>query len=447
MENNSQTTFLALGGTLALVGVGAIFFFYQQRTDEGELLEVGEQAQQAEQADPAKESDKAAADPTPTEVDGSTFRTLDSGLKIADIEVGTGDSPEEGQLVKVHYSGWLDSDGSMFDSSVKRGQPAEFPLARGSLIEGWVQGLADMKVGGKRQLVVPADLAYGEAGRPGIPPNSTLIFDIELLGLGEIRKVPELPETDWSTGTTLDKGIVVIDLAPGEGAEIKDRTLAAVELSLWRSDGELFFSSYSRQGQGATPRILLGAPPPAGEPLVGIGIALDGLKAGSSRIAKLPPEVAFGDEGLGDQVPPNETMTVLIDVVEVGEVRRPPSAPPKVSDDAIKTSDSGLKYADLEVGEGASPSEKAGVEIEYTGWTPDGELVESTYDQGMAARFMLGRTPIMPAWKEALATMKPGGKRLLIIPPYLGYGPTARPRVPPNVELTYVIELKGVHER
>jgi peptidylprolyl isomerase len=113
--------------------------------------------------------------------------TTPSGLKITDATVGTGASPQPGQICVMHYTGWLyegGAKGKKFDSSVDRGQPFEFPIGKGRVIAGWDEGVATMKVGGKRTLIIPPELGYGARGAGGvIPPNATLIFDVELLGV------------------------------------------------------------------------------------------------------------------------------------------------------------------------------------------------------------------------------------------------------------------------
>jgi peptidylprolyl isomerase len=111
--------------------------------------------------------------------------TTSSGLQITDSKVGTGATPKAGQTCVMHYTGWLYENGAKgkkFDSSVDRGQPFEFPLGQRRVIAGWDEGVASMKVGGKRTLIIPPELGYGARGAGGvIPPNATLIFEVELL--------------------------------------------------------------------------------------------------------------------------------------------------------------------------------------------------------------------------------------------------------------------------
>ena len=125
----------------------------------------------------------SADNSAPTKVTGAPTKTP-TGLEYWDLKVGSGTTAVKGKSVSVHYTGWLTS-GKKFDSSVDRNQPFGFTLGAGQVIPGWDQGVAGMKVGGKRQLRIPADLGYGARGTPGgpIPPNATLIFDVELLGV------------------------------------------------------------------------------------------------------------------------------------------------------------------------------------------------------------------------------------------------------------------------
>jgi peptidylprolyl isomerase len=113
--------------------------------------------------------------------------TTPSGLQIIDTKIGTGPAPKAGQICVMHYTGWLYQNGAKgqkFDSSVDRGQPFEFPIGRRQVIAGWEEGVASMKVGGKRTLIIPPELGYGSRGAGGvIPPNATLMFEVELLGV------------------------------------------------------------------------------------------------------------------------------------------------------------------------------------------------------------------------------------------------------------------------
>jgi len=117
---------------------------------------------------------------------GKTMTTA-SGLQTTDTKIGAGASPKTGQICVMHYTGWLYENGvkgKKFDSSVDRGQPFEFPIGTGRVIKGWDEGVASMKVGGKRTLIIPPALGYGARGAGGvIPPNATLMFDVELLAV------------------------------------------------------------------------------------------------------------------------------------------------------------------------------------------------------------------------------------------------------------------------
>ena len=123
----------------------------------------------------------------PDASDAQPVTTMPSGLKIIDLKVGTGPSPKPGQTCVMNYTGWLYDDGkkgAKFDSSLDRNQPFSFPIGQHQVIAGWDEGVATMKVGGKRTLIIPPELGYGARGAGGvIPPNATLIFDVELLGV------------------------------------------------------------------------------------------------------------------------------------------------------------------------------------------------------------------------------------------------------------------------
>jgi peptidylprolyl isomerase len=127
-----------------------------------------------------------AAAPAKAQTPGRTMTTA-SGLKITDSQVGTGATPKTGQTCVMHYTGWLYENGAKgqkFDSSVDRGTPFEFRIGMGQVIKGWDEGVASMKIGGKRTLIIPPELGYGARGAGGvIPPNATLMFDVELLGV------------------------------------------------------------------------------------------------------------------------------------------------------------------------------------------------------------------------------------------------------------------------
>lgn len=151
------------------------------------VFNIGDQTAIADELAPTAEVIQIAAKPAEEienmDLDLSKATTTESGLQYIDNVVGEGDFPMEGEMVTVHYTGKL-TDGKVFDSSVKRNDPFSFVIGVGQVIKGWDEGVITMKPGGKRTLVIPPDLGYGARGAGGvIPPNATLIFDVELISI------------------------------------------------------------------------------------------------------------------------------------------------------------------------------------------------------------------------------------------------------------------------
>jgi len=165
-----------------------LFLVVAQMTQKGEAIAAGlSQTAPVAVVQSATEPTLVAqanllTQPETTPMTEENVVTTDSGLKYVDIVEGTGATPKKGQTVSVHYTGTLEN-GTKFDSSRDRGQPFQFPLGAGRVIKGWDEGIATMKIGGQRKLIIPPDLGYGSRGAGGvIPPNATLLFDVELLG-------------------------------------------------------------------------------------------------------------------------------------------------------------------------------------------------------------------------------------------------------------------------
>ncbi|TSC52199.1 MAG: FKBP-type peptidyl-prolyl cis-trans isomerase FkpA [Parcubacteria group bacterium LiPW_41] len=167
LMNNKKTTLIIVA--LVIVGVGIVLWTQTPRESVTQESQIPESNQQIQTSMP--------------EQTNITMQTLPSGLQIGDEVVGTGAEAVAGKMVAVHYTGTL-LNGTKFDSSLDRGEPFEFSLGAGYVIKGWDEGVQGMKVGGKRKLIIPSDLGYGSRGAgSAIPPNATLVFDVELLGV------------------------------------------------------------------------------------------------------------------------------------------------------------------------------------------------------------------------------------------------------------------------
>jgi peptidylprolyl isomerase len=248
-----------------------------------------------------------AADPRQAEKEkDTTLTTTQSGLQYRDLEEGKGEKPKSGEVCVVHYTGWLwvnDAKGKKFDSSKDRGVPFSFPLEQGKVIKGWDEGVATMKIGGKRELIIPAKLGYGERGYPGaIPPNATLFFEVELL--------------DRFTKT--QSGLQYRDVKVGTGAKPKAGQTCVMHYTgwLWRNPGK---GKQFDSSRGSSPDT--GHPFPfrlgAGEVITGWDEGVATMKVGGKRELIIPPDLGYGETGSSGAIPPNATLFFEVELLEV----------------------------------------------------------------------------------------------------------------------------------
>jgi len=241
-------------------------------------------------------------------IDGEVI-TTPSGLQYIIVEEGTGPSPEPGDLVQVHYTGLLE-DGTKFDSSYDRGEPIQFPLGQGIVIPGWDEGIALLNVGGKGKLIIPPELAYGQAGAGGvIPPNATLYFEVELVDIppGSPDSPTEVSEAEF---TTTDSGLMYYDLEEGTGDSPQEGQVVSAHYTGWLEDGTKFDSSIDR---GQPFQFAIGA----GQVIPGWDEGIASMKVGGKRQLIIPSELAYGESGAGGVIPPNAMLIFEVELLDV----------------------------------------------------------------------------------------------------------------------------------
>jgi peptidylprolyl isomerase len=249
----------------------------------------------------------------PTIPADTEIKTTPSGLKYSVLREGPpgGKSPKGADKVTVHYSGWL-TDGTLFDSSVTRGKPLE--IAVSGVIKGWTEGLQLMTPGSKFKFTIPPELAYGAAGRPAIPPNSTLIFEVELLSFAEAPPPPKpLPQPDFtpideSKLTTTASGLKYRVLKVGEGKTPTAGQWVQIHYAAWLTDGTLVKSTYA---SGAPAKEHVGR-----SMVKGWNEGLPLMPEGSTFQFVIPPNLAFGERVMRS-VPANSTLVFHMELVKL----------------------------------------------------------------------------------------------------------------------------------
>ena len=228
----------------------------------------------------------------------------ESGLKYEIIKMGDGEKPQATDKVTVHYHGTL-IDGTIFDSSIDRGQTITFGLNQ--VIKGWTEGLQLMPIGSKFKFTIPPELGYGERNMGAIPPNATLIFEVELF---DIKK--PFVDTDFSKPgleTTLESGLRYIEHIKGDGELTKTGNSVIVHYSGFLSSGQKFDSSHDR---GQPFNFTLGG----NQVIKGWEEGLLNMKKGGKRTLIIPPELAYGSKGAGGVIPPNATLVFEVELVD-----------------------------------------------------------------------------------------------------------------------------------
>ncbi|MFC2176480.1 FKBP-type peptidyl-prolyl cis-trans isomerase [Bacteroidota bacterium] len=234
--------------------------------------------------------------------------TTSSGLKYIIWKKGEGDQPEAGDKVSVHYAGRLLS-GDAFDSSYERGNPFSFPIGAGRVIRGWDEGIAYLNVGDSATLIIPSELGYGAVNRPGIPANSTLVFDVQLMDVKKLVK-PVPYKVDGLDTITTASGLRYILLNETEGDLAVAGNNVSVHYTGYLTDGTIFDSSISR-----------------GEPIsfpLGVGRVIKGwdegislLKVGEKARLLIPHQLAYGERGAGSMIPPKSDLIFDVELVSV----------------------------------------------------------------------------------------------------------------------------------
>jgi FKBP-type peptidyl-prolyl cis-trans isomerase len=358
-----------------------------------------------------------------------------SGLEYTITEKGNGKKAQVGDKVKVHYIGKLTND-TIFDSSVKKGQPFQFKLGAGQVIKGWDEAFLILQEGDKATIKFGPELGYGDRAMGKIPANSVLIFDVELIEVIEgIRPFDTKGKDTVKTASGLQ---VITVKANKSGEPAVNGTKVVANYSAFFTDGKMFDSSIER-GQPLKANI------GKGQLFAGLEEGFSLMRMGEKARLIIPSKLAFGEKGTGP-IPANADLIFDIELLEVQKV-----VPPVKYDikglEAKKTA-SGITY--YEVKKSGSPVKAAAgktVKVHYSGYLADGTLFDSSVERGEPIEFPLGQAYVIQGWEEGIALMSVGDKLRLVIPYLLAYGEEGRaPMIPAKADLTFDVELVDVKD-
>lgn len=359
-----------------------------------------------------------------------------SGLEYTIIEKGNGKKPLTGDKVIVHYTGKLTND-TVFDSSVKRGQPFEFKLGAGNVIKGWDEAFLLLAVGDKATIKFGPELGYGANATGKIPANSTLIFDVELLDIKEGVRPYDVKGKDTVKLPSGVQYIIVKENKTGEKAVAG--TMAEFHYAGYFRDGKTFDNSFDRNQP-------LNVKVGKQQLMPGWDEGVSMLRAGEKARLIIPSALALGEKGYPPLIPPNTDLVMDIEMINVKVI-----VPPVLFDIKgleMKTTASGLNYYEVKKA-GSAVKAAAGktVKVHYSGYLADGKMFDSSVERGEPIEFPLGQGQVIPGWDEGIALMSVGDKFRLVIPYMLAYGEQGRaPMIPAKADLTFDVELVEVKD-
>jgi peptidylprolyl isomerase len=356
----------------------------------------------------------------------------ESGLKFIITQRARGVQAKAGDKVAVHYKGTL-LDGTKFDSSYDKDQPFVFEIGAGQVIKGWDEGIALLHQGDKATFVIPSELAYGERDMGTIPPNSTLIFEVELIKVEQGVSIEAFNVAGKDTQIT-QSGLKYIVVEQGNGDFIKKNETAKIHYTGYLSDGTIFDSSVKKGKE-------LEFPVSTGSIIKGLDEGVLFMKKGGKCRLIIPASLGFGDQAMGS-IPANSTLIFDVELIDIIPEKKVEAF--DIEGKKIHKTNSGLEYIIVKEGAGKQAEAGLNVEVHYTGYLENGEIFDSSVKRGKPIDFPLGTGRVIKGWDEGIAMMKVGGKRRLIIPSELGYGSRAQGSIPANATLIFDVELVNV---
>jgi FKBP-type peptidyl-prolyl cis-trans isomerase len=327
----------------------------------------------------------------------------------------------------------------LFSESYSGGEPLEFTLGMGLVIAGWEKGLVGMKPGEIRKLYVPYQMGYGENSLEGVPEYSDLFFIVELVSAEKPMEPDVFPKSveglKWREAA---KGLKVYDEKVGTGKPAMVGSVLKTHYTGWLLSGRKFGSS---KDMGKPLSVVMGA----GKMIKGWEVGLEGMREGGVRWFRISPAMGYGATAYS-MIPSNSTLIYRVELVS-SEVDDAVIANmdffPDTTTLTFENGPEGLRYAVIKQGEG-EPAQKGNVaKVHYTGWLTNGYKFDSSRDRGQVFGFTLGAGRVIRGWELGVQGMLPGEKRILVVPPGLGYGARGAGPIPGGSTLIFAVEYLG----